>query len=80
MRTVGAPAWETDHPERGAQYGPGPCRPPSQHQGCSPLDLPTAFGRPPCHSLSFQPMARPSVTITPPLEAEQGGRSAGSWS
>ena len=80
-RTVGEPARERTT-WRGAHGGARPASPCGGAPGSLPLR--PAHGPPPAprHSLPFQPMARPPVTLTPPLEAErggpwQGGRGAG---
>lgn len=80
-RTVGEPTWERTT-WRGAHGGARPASPCARAPGSLPLR--PAHGPPPAprHSLPFQPMARPPVTLTPPLEAErggpwQGGRGAG---
>lgn len=63
--------------ERGARGGGDPARVALPVSGRGSKTCPRPSARPPCHSLSLQPMARPPVTLGPPLGAARGGRSAG---
>lgn len=78
MRPAVEAAWESDPrpPGRGARRG-HPVREALPLSGPGSKTCPRPSARPPCHSLSFQPMARPPVTLSPPLGAARGGRSAG---
>ncbi|XP_011822236.1 PREDICTED: anosmin-1 [Mandrillus leucophaeus] len=66
---VGARPLETRAAWKAARRRPPPERASSQ----SPRPAHGPCARPPCHSHAFQPMVRPPVPLTPPLEGELGG-------
>lgn len=81
VRTAGEPAWEPDHPERGALGRPGPRRPASERGG--PLPLRPAHGPRPGPPVTHFPRSQwrgrlsPSPRPPRPSGEEVGGEGAG---